>query len=155
MQGPIFYYLSVGPYQIDIVKLAPSCLSCILVKHTLGIHFEHSKLFLFQEAEQARNPYFDGPHNKVAAKKGSYIPRHQWIGPNSSYWMNYPGNKCTNYRCWKVLTSCYNVAIWYEMYISRNWITFLINAFKLKTIKFDYWCYYWVFLLSSCYKSYC
>uniref|UniRef100_K1P8Z6 WD repeat-containing protein 27 n=1 Tax=Magallana gigas TaxID=29159 RepID=K1P8Z6_MAGGI len=26
------------------------------------------------EAEQARNPYFDGPHNKVAAKKGSYIP---------------------------------------------------------------------------------
>lgn len=30
-----------------------------------------------REAEQARNPYFDGPHNKVAAKKGSYIPRHQ------------------------------------------------------------------------------
>lgn len=59
-----------------------TCLSCILVEHALGIHFIHGKIFLFQEAEHARNPYFDGPHNKVAAKKGSYYPRHQWIGPN-------------------------------------------------------------------------
>lgn len=73
-----------------------TCLSCILVKHALGIQFVHDKIFLFQEAEQARNPYFDGPHNKVAAKKGSYNPRHQWIGPNPWYWRNYPVNKCTN-----------------------------------------------------------
>ena len=32
---------------------------------------------MFQAAEEAQNPYFEGPHNRVAAKKGYYKPRHQ------------------------------------------------------------------------------
>ena len=43
----------------------------------LLIFFYFFKCYIFQAAEEAQNPYFEGPHNRVAAKKGYYKPRHQ------------------------------------------------------------------------------
>lgn len=136
MQGPVFYYLSVGPYQIDIVKLAPSCLSCILVKHALGIHLNTANYFCFRRQSRPGIRTLTDPTTKWPPRRG---PIYHVISESDQIlhigWIIQEINVLI--RCWKVLTSCYNVAIWYEMYISRNWITFLINAFKLKTIKFD------------------
>lgn len=135
MQGPVFYYLSVGPYQIDIVKLAPVFLVFFL-NMPWGYILNTTNYFCFRRQSRPGIRTLTDPTTKWPPRRG---PIYHVISESDQI-LNIGGiiqEINVLIRCWKVLTSCYNVAIWYEMYISRNWITFLINAFKLKTIRFD------------------